>query len=132
MKSPVFKRIAELLLVLMTGVQVIFATPQAKGFQPEAQVNGEAQSGGVEEVNQLNESVVKLYSKGKFKEALPLASRALELAEKAFGAEHRDLAPLLANLAELHIGLKQYADAEPFARRSLAILEKAFGRIIRT
>ena len=128
MRTLIFKRIAvTLLFLLLTGARMTFAMLPTKGLSRQTPADGTTQSGGAEELNRLNESVLKLYSKGKFKEALPLAKRALELAEKAFGVESRELAPLLANLAESHIGLKQYAEAEPIARRSLVILEKALG-----
>ncbi len=79
------------------------------------------------EARRLNASVVELYSKGKYDEALPLARRALEEGQKAFGPDHQFVATALENLAELYVMKRQYTEAEPLFKRSLAIYEKASG-----
>jgi len=47
--------------------------------------------------------------------------------EKAYGAEHPNLAASLNNLAEFYRDRRRHAEAEPLFRRALAILEKAPG-----
>jgi tetratricopeptide (TPR) repeat protein len=86
------------------------------------------------EADALNARVMMLYRLGKFDEAVPLAQRALALAEKAFGPDLPDAAPLLLsvppflnNLAELYRRQGRYADAEPLFKRSLAMREKVHG-----
>jgi hypothetical protein len=44
----------------------------------------------------------QLYEAGKYAEAVPLAQRAVELAEKQFGPEHPNVVTSLNNLAELY------------------------------
>jgi tetratricopeptide (TPR) repeat protein len=67
---------------------------------------------------------VALYQAGKFAEAVPLAQRVLAIAERALGSDHRDVATLLNNLAELCRRQGRYTDAEPLYKRALAIREK--------
>ena len=77
--------------------------------------------------NELNSTVLKLYSEGKYDEALPLAKRALELREKALGAGNENLIPLLVNLAELYRVKKKPGEARSYLERALQISEKTFG-----
>jgi CHAT domain-containing protein/Flp pilus assembly protein TadD len=79
------------------------------------------------EMAALNARVIALHQAGKFAEAMPLAQRALAIAEKALGPNHPDVATSLDNLVELYRVLGHSADAEPLAKRSLAIREKVFG-----
>ena len=65
------------------------------------------------------------YAQGKFTEAESLYKRALELREKALGAEHLDVATDLNNLGAMYIARGKFAEAEPLLKRSLAIREKA-------
>jgi tetratricopeptide (TPR) repeat protein len=64
---------------------------------------------------------------GDYAKAEPLYRRALEVREKALGAEHPGTAMSLNNLAELYKTNGEYAKAEPFLLRALAIREKALG-----
>ena len=51
---------------------------------------------------------------GELDEAEPLLLRALAIREKALGTEHRDVAQVLASLANLAIDRARYAGAERF------------------
>ena len=75
----------------------------------------------------LNEEVKSLYQKGQYDRAIVVAKKALEVAEKAAGPDHADVATSLNNLAELYKAQGQYAQAEPLYKRSLVIYEKAYG-----
>ena len=79
------------------------------------------------ESREINSKVIKLYGEGKFDEAIPLAKRALELREKAVGAEHEELIPLLTNLSELHRAKEQWKQARAYVERLLAVTRKKFG-----
>ena len=86
-----------------------------------------AQEGDLEEAQRLNAQVVQYYGTGRYQEAIPLAQRALAIAEKALGPAHPDTAGSLNNLAELYRATGAYAKAEPLYERALAIAEKALG-----
>ena len=53
----------------------------------------------LEEAEQLNEVVDRLYGEGKYREAVAPAERELALREKALGPNHPDIAASLNNLA---------------------------------
>ncbi|AEP13144.1 tetratricopeptide repeat protein [Chloracidobacterium thermophilum] len=75
----------------------------------------------------LSREVMELYRAGKYDQALVVAKKALEVAEKSVGPEHPNVAKSLNNLAYLYNAQGQYAQAEPLFRRALAIQEKALG-----
>jgi TonB family protein len=82
------------------------------------------------EALQLNQQVVKLFSEGKFDEALPIARRAAELAENAEIAEASQqarAANIIKNLAEIYLKKKLYPDAERTYSRALRLYEKSYG-----
>ncbi len=80
-----------------------------------------------DETAALNQQVVQLYQQGKFAEAIPIATKVLELREKALGPEHPGTARSLGNLAGLYQAMGDYARAEPLYQRALKIWEKALG-----
>ena len=84
-----------------------------------------AQSGDT--VDALNAKVGELYKVGKYAEALPIAQRAVALAEGQFGPDDSAVAQALEKLANLYYRQGRNSDAEPAYERSLAILERAFG-----
>src|SRR5947207_12046554 len=69
----------------------------------------------------------QLYEAGKYAEAVPLAQRAVELAEKRFGPEHPNVATSLNYLAELYHEQGRYAEAVPLPQRAVDLAEKQFG-----
>lgn len=84
-------------------------------------------SPGLEEAARLNEQVVRLYAAGKFAEALPLATRVVELREKELGREHQLVAVALVNLATVEVGLGRAEEAKGHYRRAVDALEKREG-----
>jgi len=81
----------------------------------------------LKEANALNQKIAKLYNEGKYRDAVPLAERALAIMEKAHGPEHPETAQNLHYLALLYETTGRYAEAEPLYKRSLAINKKALG-----
>ncbi|MBC7831694.1 MAG: tetratricopeptide repeat protein, partial [Hyphomicrobium sp.] len=79
------------------------------------------------EITLLNRQIARLKAAGKHAEALPLAEKALALAEKK-GPDSPDVAKALDTLAELYEAENKYAEAEPLLKRALAIREKAPGQ----
>src|SRR5437764_1149671 len=59
------------------------------------------QSSDLARSQELNSTVLKLFSAGQYAEALPPAREALQLRERALGSEHEDLIPLITNLGEV-------------------------------
>ena len=88
---------------------------------------GDAGTQRNEEPRQLHEQALKLYDDGFYREAIPLAWRALGLEEKALGAEHLDVAVFAQSLGEIYLAAGDYANAESALRRTLAIREKVLG-----
>jgi tetratricopeptide (TPR) repeat protein len=78
----------------------------------------------LEEAVRLNAEVVKLYSAGRYDEALPLARRVLELREKALGEEHILVGYALNNLASIYADKGSGDEAEPLFKRALGIFDK--------
>jgi CHAT domain-containing protein/tetratricopeptide (TPR) repeat protein len=69
-----------------------------------------------------------LGGQGKYAEALPHLEKALQLAERAYGADHLKTVSIRDDLAKFHAELGQYAKAEPLFRRSLRIEEVQLGK----
>ena len=85
-----------------------------------------------EDLGTLNQQIAELYQAGKFDEAIPIAERALALAQKLHGSEHPGLATGLNNLAALLLQTNRLAEAEPLMRRALQTDEAASVPTIRT
>ena len=66
-----------------------------------------------EDLGTLNQQIAELYQAGKFDEAIPIAERALALAQKLHGSEHPGLATGLNNLAALLLQTNRLAEAAP-------------------
>jgi CHAT domain-containing protein/tetratricopeptide (TPR) repeat protein len=81
----------------------------------------------VAEATRLNALMEKLYSEGKFQEAIPFEERSLALRVKVLGPRHPDVAESLNNLAGLYKAQGAYAKAEPLYIHALDIKEKALG-----
>ncbi len=73
-----------LILFLLTAFD-IKAQEKSAEMLPKSQID--VQSSELKEAEQLSTQVIKLYEKGKFDEALPLAERVLFLREKVFKTE---------------------------------------------
>jgi tetratricopeptide (TPR) repeat protein len=76
------------------------------------------------EVERLRAQVRSLYGEGKFDEALPLATRLLELSESAFGPGNAEVANAATNLAAIYIAKGKNEKAEPLLWRAIEINDK--------
>src|ERR1700677_4158702 len=81
-----------------------------------------------DEATTLSQQMKELYRAGKYKEALPLAQKALALREKEFGLDDAKVAMPLNDLGTIHYNLGQYPVAELLYKRSLSISEKTPGQ----
>jgi tetratricopeptide (TPR) repeat protein/CHAT domain-containing protein len=77
--------------------------------------------------NALNQRVTQLCEQAKYKEALPIAERAVELAKHARGPDHSDTANALNNLGFILYKTGDYAKAEPLLEESLRVYRKVLG-----
>lgn len=75
----------------------------------------------------LNQQVTQLSVGGRDAEALPLAEKALNLADKEYGAESGEKALSLNNLALIYKRQGDYEKAADLYRRSLVISERIVG-----
>jgi CHAT domain-containing protein/lipopolysaccharide biosynthesis regulator YciM len=82
---------------------------------------------GSQEGRQLHEQARRLYDRGRYREAIPIAQRALAASEKALGAEHLEVADIAESLGRAYLTAGYYDSAEPVLRRALAIREKVLG-----
>lgn len=76
------------------------------------------------EADKLSASVVQLYAAGSYKEALPLAQRALALREKVLKDEDPLIGAALHNLVALYLTLGDAGKAEPLCERILVRREQ--------
>jgi len=68
-----------------------------------------------------------LQQQGRYRDAEPLLREAVTVSERAFGADHLEVATPLNNLAVCYKYLARYADAGPLYQRALSITERALG-----
>jgi tetratricopeptide (TPR) repeat protein len=78
-------------------------------------------------VETLNQQVRSLYKKGKYAEAIPLATNALNISEESLGPEHPLTAAALDNLGDLCRKRAEYSRSESLYQKSLKIEEKVLG-----
>lgn len=79
------------------------------------------------EAERLNSQVVRFYGEQKFAQAIPIATRVLQIWEAELGPKSADVALGLTNLAELHRSLGNNAAAKPLHLRALKIREQIHG-----
>jgi CHAT domain-containing protein/Tfp pilus assembly protein PilF len=91
-----------------------------------AKLDGE-QRKQLAEAERLHRQSVALYEKGRSREAVPLAERALALRKQVLGDKHPAYATSLNNLAALYWAMGDYAKAEPLCRQASAICKQALG-----
>jgi CHAT domain-containing protein/tetratricopeptide (TPR) repeat protein len=77
---------------------------------------------------ELDARIEQLQKQGKNEEALPLAQKALKVAEATFGPEDPNTATALGRVGAALIDLGSYPEAEPILKRALAIQEKTLGQ----
>jgi tetratricopeptide (TPR) repeat protein len=75
----------------------------------------------------LNKEVLQLTQQGKHGEAIPVALRALAVAERQFAPDDPQLIMWIERLANLYVFQGQYDQAEPLFKRALAVTEKVRG-----
>ena len=73
---------------------------------------------------ELGRQIQDFYREGKFKEAIPLVEKLVDLSKRAKGDEDPDTATGLNNLAMLYGQMGDYAKAEPLYQQALAIRRK--------
>jgi tetratricopeptide (TPR) repeat protein len=76
-------------------------------------LTGPVAAQSIEEWKTLTQEAATLYRQGKYDQAVVVAKKALEVAEKSAGPDHPDVAQSLNNLALLYRTQGQYAQAEP-------------------
>jgi CHAT domain-containing protein/lipopolysaccharide biosynthesis regulator YciM len=85
------------------------------------------QATGLEEAEKLNQRVEKLYSQGKYSEAIPLVEKALDLYKSLPGDHRSDIATSINNLAELYKSQGRYEKAEPLYLQALELRKSLLG-----
>lgn len=91
-------------------------------------VNATAQqSPDLDEADRLHVEVVQLFNEKKFKEALPLAKRTVELREKSLGLANEKTIASLKNLAATYSELNKHGDAAGTLERVLKAEETLHG-----
>jgi tetratricopeptide (TPR) repeat protein len=91
---------------------------------------GFAQGGS--DASALNEELGRLYTQGRFADAIDVARRLLTADERRLGKDHPDTLIDVNNLAELYRIQGKYREAEPLYRRALEALSAASARSIQT
>ena len=77
---------------------------------------------GSADLAQSLDRLARIYEKqGRYREALPLYRRSLQIYEQQLGANHPNVATSLNNLARLYKDQGRYGEAEPIFQRSLQI-----------
>lgn len=94
-------------------------------FQSAVQEPSKSQAADLAEAARLRGLVFQLYNEGKYKEALPLAQRALRLTESIPGANALQLHLAISDLGEIYLALKKYGDAESEFQRLIKIYEQS-------
>ncbi|MFN2578555.1 MAG: tetratricopeptide repeat protein [Pyrinomonadaceae bacterium] len=110
--------------VLLALVFIVASLLPARG---EIQNSQAFQSPEFVKSTELNAAAVKLFNEGKYDEALPLETQALELREKAVGHDNAELIPLLTNLGEIWKRKDLDRSATNFDR-ALKLTEKTYGQ----
>jgi tetratricopeptide (TPR) repeat protein len=109
-------------LGLQFGSKVGQAKPAWAGIATESE-----RTEAVRELHRFSSEVDRLYQRGRYQEAVPLAQRAVAISDETLGPEHPDTARSLDNLALLYKLMGQYEEALPLFQRALAIWEKVRG-----
>lgn len=118
-----------LMLTAILTVQSVNAQSGEKGAQPLPGQDRLTQAGTPEkdEAQSLSDTIAQLYRDGRYKEALPLAQRVLEIREKTLGEQHPLVTNALNNLAVLYQSANEAKKAEPLFERILTLRERGQG-----
>ena len=109
------------------AIQSGAATPtqQERAGSPAQATSQPVDAGG--ELEALNKQVAQLRQVSKYAEAVPVARRALALAEQLYGLDDPSIEIPLENLAAVCSAQDQFAEAEQHYRRLLSLREE--GRV---
>jgi tetratricopeptide (TPR) repeat protein len=77
--------------------------------------------------NALNQQVTQLIEQGKYREAIPIAEGALEVAKRVRGPERPETAEAMNNLGLLLQKIGNYTKAEPLLEEALRMRQKVLG-----
>ena len=77
--------------------------------------------------NLLNQQVLTLYQRGKYREAIPIAEKLLEIRKNERGLQDADTASCLDDLGALYEEMGDYPKAEPLYQQALQIRQKVLG-----
>jgi CHAT domain-containing protein/Tfp pilus assembly protein PilF len=88
---------------------------------------GTAKDESLEEADALIANTKQLNQEGRYREAIPLAKRAIQIREKMHGSEDPNTAVAINNLAELYRATGEYAEAETLYQKAVAIFIEKFG-----
>ncbi|RTM15373.1 MAG: tetratricopeptide repeat protein [Bradyrhizobiaceae bacterium] len=91
-----------------------------------------AQNSSLAEAVRLTEESFRYRAANQYQKAIPVAVRALAIAEATLGPKNYQIANALDNLAGLYKEIGSYAKAEPLYLRALVICEHEFGNAPRT
>src|SRR5437764_2427298 len=80
------------------------------------------------QANELTSQLVKLSKEGRYKEALPLAQKVVEIRQQLLSPDDTSLGSAFANLGELYFANKKDSEAEKALQRALAIYEQHIER----
>src|SRR5205807_3792127 len=80
------------------------------------------------EANELTSQLVKLSKEGRYKEALPLAQKVVEIRQQLLSPDDTSLGSAFGNLGELYFANKKDSEAEKALQRALAIYEQHIER----
>jgi CHAT domain-containing protein/Flp pilus assembly protein TadD len=86
-----------------------------------------AQARALAEAKQLNQQVLNLFAAGRYREATPLAERALALLLQVLPANHTYVARSENNLAEVYAAQGRYEEAESLYGSALTAFQQSYG-----
>lgn len=111
--------------VMQLAVAVLIAVVTLVGCPGVAA--GQDKSAELAEARQLEQQVAALYTAGRYKEAITLAVRSVELRKSALGPRHREVGLANNNLAVLYYSDADYKQAEQRFKEALEIRTEALG-----
>jgi CHAT domain-containing protein/Tfp pilus assembly protein PilF len=112
-----------LALLLLLGNESFVALGSAIAAKPQNE-RRTPQRGSIAEAERLLDEMDRLYSEGKYDEAIPVALHSLALTEKLFGPDDANVAFVLNFLGLTYMETGNYQEAGRSFRRSLTIFEK--------
>jgi tetratricopeptide (TPR) repeat protein len=112
---------------LLVGILLLAQplTPSLRAFSQEPQKTQE--SAELAEAKSLNETVKRLFKEEKYKEALPLARRVLEIREQLLPANDPWIEASLTLLGDVQLALEDYGDTKKTYQRLLQRQEQRLG-----